>query len=209
MRAFFKYFIIPTLILFTDPTLAITYYVDKNHSNASNNNLGTDPALPWLTISHATSEADAGDTVLIKAGIYNQEPAEDITIANTGTANNWITFKAFPGDEHQAIIQNARIIGIGISYIHVEGLKIENSPNDGIRFEGPPNSTKPPASNIMIRNNHVHITRTSSISIWGVSWGGGINDPGDYDNIRDVIIEHNLLEYEGWPIFRLFSQKDS
>ena len=50
---------------------ATTYYVDKNHSSASDANPGTED-LPWLTIQHAADTMVAGDTVLIRNGVYNE-----------------------------------------------------------------------------------------------------------------------------------------
>ena len=38
---------------------------------------------------------------------------------------------------------------------------------------------------------HTYDTCSSGIAVWGVRWG---QDPGDYDNIRDVVIENSLLE---------------
>jgi hypothetical protein len=65
------------------------------------------------------------------------------------------------------------------------------SPSYGFRFQGPADPTDPPAENSIISGVHTYDTCSSGISVWGVKWG---EDPGDYDNIRDVIIEDTLLE---------------
>jgi azurin len=64
-------------------------------------NLGTSEKSPFKTIDRANKLVVAGDTVLVKNGTYN----ENLTIETSGTAKNWITFKAFPG--HQPYIKGS------------------------------------------------------------------------------------------------------
>jgi hypothetical protein len=64
-------------------------------------NLGTSEKSPFKTIDRANKLVVAGDTVLVKNGTYN----ENLTIKTSGTAKNWITFKAFPG--HQPYIKGS------------------------------------------------------------------------------------------------------
>jgi len=68
-----------------------TYYVDNAHPQASDNNPGTE-ALPWKTIQHAAGVAVAGDTVLIKSGVY----PERVAPAHSGSQGKRITFQALP-----------------------------------------------------------------------------------------------------------------
>jgi hypothetical protein len=79
------------LILFVTGYLALagsaqaqTYYVAKTGNDS---NSGTKTA-PWLTISHAATEAKAGSTVYVGAGTYN----ESVAFANSGTASAPIVF---------------------------------------------------------------------------------------------------------------------
>lgn len=69
------------------------FYVDQSHPNADDNNFGTETA-PWRTIGQATGWAAAGQVVNIKEGVYR----ENVTVANSGTAGNPITFQAVNGD---------------------------------------------------------------------------------------------------------------
>ena len=79
--------------LVVDTYAPITYYVDRNHPQASDGNPGTE-SLPWRTIQKAANTVRAGDTVIVKPGTYN----ERITFANgtRGAPGQVITFKSQP-----------------------------------------------------------------------------------------------------------------
>jgi hypothetical protein len=81
--------------------LATDYYVDQNHPSASDSNPGTE-AQPWLTVEKARQTAKAGDTVYFKQGVYKGP----LWPQNSGTPDNWITFKNFENDK--VIIEGAR-----------------------------------------------------------------------------------------------------
>ena len=70
-----------------------TYYVAQTF-NASDNNPGTIDA-PFKTLAKASKVAQAGDTVIVRKGIYR----EILTPENDGTAKSPITFKAAEGEE--------------------------------------------------------------------------------------------------------------
>jgi parallel beta-helix repeat protein len=84
------------------PVWAVTYYVDANNPNARDTNPGSE-SQPWKTIGRATSVVNAGDTVLIKAGVYR----ETVTLSRSGTSTTVITFAAHPGHEGKVIINAA------------------------------------------------------------------------------------------------------
>lgn len=115
------------LLFFTPIRIeASTYYVDRNHPSASNTNPGT-LNLPWLTIQHAAEVLAAGDTVLIRDGVYY----ESIYPANSGNeTEGYIVYSTYPGE--QAIIDGIDSLnsnGIVISnksYIKLLGLKVRN-----------------------------------------------------------------------------------
>jgi hypothetical protein len=72
--------------------LLSTYYVSANG--------GDDDAPgsldePFRTIQHAASLAEAGDTVLIRGGVYRETVAPE----NSGSAGAPITFKAYNGEK--------------------------------------------------------------------------------------------------------------
>ncbi len=81
------------ILLTTSGAMAATYYVDAQNPVASDNSPGTE-AVPWETITKACRAAQAGDTVLIKAGTYR----EALMPKNSGKPGAPITFQAYPGD---------------------------------------------------------------------------------------------------------------
>ena len=81
---------------------AATYYVDGANRAAQDSNPGTE-AQPWKTINKATGTVQAGDTVLVKAGVYR----ELVALWHAGTAARPITIAAYPGHEGKAIINAA------------------------------------------------------------------------------------------------------
>lgn len=94
--------------------LSATYYVA---TGGSNSNPGTF-SEPWLTINYAESQMDAGDTIRVQAGTYNERVA--IT-GTTGTSDNWINFVA----DGQVICRGFDITDV--SYIRVIGFEITHT----------------------------------------------------------------------------------
>lgn len=78
------------------PPPAVTYYVSGTGSDSAN---GLSTSTAFLTLQHAESVTQPGDTVYGMNGTYTNSCAScavlDITIP--GTPNNWITFQAYPG----------------------------------------------------------------------------------------------------------------
>lgn len=158
------------------PSFSRTFYVDRDHPSASNGNSGSESS-PWKTIVHAAAVAQPGDRILVKAGVYDNG---EIEIERSG-----VTISAYPGDEHQAIVRNAGIVSHGNSDLTINGLKFEHAPEHAIRMVGPD------AGNVVVSNNHMYDVYKSGISIRGVT---GNADPGNYDNMRDVLVVGNLVE---------------
>lgn len=107
------------------------FYVDKNNPEASNSNPGTE-LQPWLSIQHAANVVTAGDSVLIREGVY----FESITTQNDGNPEDgYIVFAAFPGE-------SVEIYGTGVNtstgiyllnnYIKLCGLEVRNWSSTGI-----------------------------------------------------------------------------
>jgi len=139
------------------------YYVSTSGSDA---NAGTQTA-PWRTVQHAATSVKAGDTVNIRAGVYNE--AVTPSVSGSAAAGS-ITFQSYPGE-------TATIDGTGLkvsngqsglfnianlNYITVSGLEIRNftSKSDsevpvGIYVSGAD-------SNIQLLSNHVHNITTTA-----------------------------------------------
>ena len=153
-----------------------TFFVDVNHPNASNSNPGTE-TRPWRTIVHAAATASRGDRIYIKQGTYGHG---DIKVRSSG-----LTISAYPGHERRVVIPGDGLISHGHSDLTINGLKFINSDEHAIRVVGPN------ARNIIISNNHTYNSYNSGISIRGVT---GNADPGNYDNMRNVVVRDNLVE---------------
>jgi hypothetical protein len=116
------------------------YYVAKNGSDSNSGSA----SAPWLTIGHAASVAQAGSTVYVGAGTYN----ESVLFANSGTSTAPIVFNG----QGVAIVDGTGVaccttpsfatsngflccntqglfeIGAanGVSYLTIEGFTIQN-----------------------------------------------------------------------------------
>ncbi|RLJ08460.1 MAG: hypothetical protein DRP13_02355, partial [Candidatus Aenigmatarchaeota archaeon] len=184
------------------------YFVDQNHPNASDDNPGTEE-LPWKTIQHAANLGISGDVIIVKDGIYHEEGAlypsssiRGIKPQNSGTEENPIIYKAYPG--HKPIIdQNYQYIGFYLfdkSYIVIDGFEIRNSNNAGIRTGG--------CNHIIIQNCHIHHVNGSAGSNVGAvrlnscSWCTARNNilhdvyvAGDMENQNSAALHSYDMEY--------------
>jgi len=70
---------------------AVTYYVSPSGSNA---NAGTSIGAPKQTIGAATSIANPGDIIEVRAGTYT----ENLVISRPGSSTAWITLRGYQGD---------------------------------------------------------------------------------------------------------------
>ncbi len=130
------------------------YYVA---TNGSDSNSGTDVAHPFLTIGKAASVVKAGDTVLIRAGVYR----ETVTLKTSGSAASPITFQSYPGDTvtisgadvipptawttHSGSIYRADMawtLGTGMDQVFVDGVMINEArwPNTTLDVSHPKTS---------------------------------------------------------------------
>jgi parallel beta-helix repeat protein len=124
-KDFFEYCLVFSLVLIISlciPTWAqaATYYVAKN---GNDNNTGTE-TRPWLTIKKAADTMVAGDMVYVKEGTYYESPDP----SKSGTAENYISFLAYPGDRVIVDGQGGGwIFGGGICYVKIDGFIIQNA----------------------------------------------------------------------------------
>lgn len=154
-----------------------TFYVSPSGSDS---NPGTITA-PWLTIQHAANSVQAGDTVYVRAGSYN----ESVTIGVSGSATAGpIVFENYPGE-------NPIVDGTGLtpsdsntqglfniadqSYITISGFEIRNYTTSNANATPAGIWISGSGTTIQILNNQVHnITTTSEkngnafgISVYG------------------------------------------
>jgi hypothetical protein len=156
------------------------YYVAKGAANADDTNPGTESA-PWKTLTKAGTAAKAGDTVVVKAGTYN----EALRVQNLGSAGAMITFKASPAciqsaDPYQAPNCDVTISGAGIdinrkSYIRVEGFEVTNHSDAGIWCQ---TRSEELVHHVELVNNYIHDLH-----------GYGI----ECRNAHDTLIENNYI----------------
>jgi hypothetical protein len=104
----------------------VTYYVSVN-GNDGNTGLGPEPSKALRYIQTAANKTNPGDTVYVMNGTYWDNGNPILTITRSGTANAYITYKAYPG--HTPILRVSQgawdhILVKGASYINIEGFEI-------------------------------------------------------------------------------------
>jgi len=124
LRISIKFFSLLTFILFVFNANATNYYLSNSGNDA---NSGTDPSSPWQTLNKLNSfkNLKAGDKVLFKRGdtFYGS-----ITVSNSGTAGNPITFSAYGTGEKPVITGLTDLIGWAING-NVYSTSLTNFPN--------------------------------------------------------------------------------
>jgi len=110
-----------------EPNTGRTLYVNAN--TGSNNNSGLSASNAFRTLNYTMDRTRPGDTVLVMNGTYIEENTSRATLRITerqgGTADNWITYKAYPG--HSPRIQSNGhwfAIDIRAPYIIIDGFEI-------------------------------------------------------------------------------------
>lgn len=126
-----KILLIALLLLFLfSAANASTYYVDKDSLGGKCDNsfsqAENSEAKPWCSPTIATNNAQAGDTVFVRAGTY----FEQLSPQRDGTESAYIEFKPYQGE--QVIIDgknvNSYLIYLGgRKYIRLNGFALENA----------------------------------------------------------------------------------
>jgi len=166
---------------------AATYYVS---TSGNDSNPGT-ISSPWRTIQHAANTVQPGDTVHVRAGVYN----EVVTIRVSGSASaGYVTFSSYPGELATIDGKGLAIPGgqwglITIenqSYITIEGFEIRNYTTAsrknvpiGIYIFGA-------GSNLQVLNNHIHNITTTAKGCGANAFGltvYGTQAPASIDNL--------------------------
>jgi len=187
-------FIIIFIIITTNILAGNIYYIDSANGNDQNNGLSTLAA--WKTIGKANSILLPGDSVYIRAGIYN----ETISPENSGSEGNYITYRNY--EEEEVIIEGLSqgVLLDNKEFIAVVGLKISNVG----RF-------------VVIKNNSKNNVIKSCNMEGSSDWGGLHIENSSYNKILDNYIynshgdsvelypnaDYNLIqgnEIDGGPI---------
>ena len=156
---------------------AATYFVA---TDGNNNNPGS-TGQPWRTVTHGVSQLSAGDTLVIRDGVY----LDQLYVTTSGTAANRITIRA--ENDGQVIIDGedarrpARING---SHITVEGIVFMNSSGHVVNISG----------------RHNILRRCSAY--WGPDQGNpgnGIGVGGFHNLVEDCVVggvtNHGLISH--------------
>lgn len=110
---------------------ASTWYVAPSGSDDADGSIGT----PWATVTHALEQAQPGDVILLRAGMYT----EQISTVRDGADGLPITIASYPGEQaisdgNGANFRNGIIIAH--DYIDVYGLLVRNWADTGIWLQG-------------------------------------------------------------------------
>jgi len=133
-------------------------YVDGTNGNDAYS--GTF-SLPWKTIQYAADHADAGTTVYIRTGTYNERVQVD---TYSGTPRKWITFSGYSGET--IIVDGAGLSFGGMTglfeilskdYIRVTNIHIENSDNAAIFVDN--------CKHIEITGNYTNHSHSSGVYV--------------------------------------------
>lgn len=140
----------------------IAYYVSPSGNDSG---AGT-AADPWKTLGKATQTVGSGDTVMVRAGTYN----ELVVPVNSGTSDSPIVYMAYPGEapviDGTGVAIPAGWGGlftlINVSHITVDGFTVQNAGTDnnhtGILVDN--------SSNVTVKNCYTYNTVSSGIGVW-------------------------------------------
>jgi hypothetical protein len=151
----------------------------------NDSNPGTQ-ASPWLTIQHAANTTEAGDTVYVLAGTYN----ESVTINVSGSAAAPIIFESSPAGA--AIVDGTGLTPSGTqglfnitnqSYVTIQGFVIQNYTTSNANVIPAGIWVTGSGTGVQLLNNLVHnITTTSEkngnafgIAVYGTSGSASID----------------------------------
>jgi len=129
----------PTAIQLKAAAIGTKYFVAKSGNNADAGTL----LKPFLTIQKGLSVANAGDTVFVKGGIYQ----EYVSFPKSGTIGNPIVLKNYAQDIVTIDAQKIRIYCVSANmkdYISIVGIRTTSSTNYNIKFNN--------CSNVIIDN---------------------------------------------------------
>jgi len=152
-------------------SLAATYYV----SPTGNDRYTGTSLKPFRTIQKAADLTKAGDTVIVKNGVYTSTSSRVLNIKRQGTPNSYITFKS--ENPEGAVLDgrnNATNYGIVLTdnaaYIRIQGFEIRNFGSCGIYGWGN-SQTGVGSHDVIITENRIHHIGRTIVSDCNDSYG--------------------------------------
>lgn len=146
---------------------------------------------PYGSIEKAAREANPGDTVYVRGGVYN---VGEQSIGADGTDTQRITIKPYNNEEvvldadGKNLAENEGIIALtSAKYVTVEGFEMRNSTGRGITIYE--------SEHIIIRNNYVHHIGTRAIG------GAGADILIEGNHVYEAVLENEDNKYNatgGW-----------
>jgi hypothetical protein len=200
------------------------YYVDKDSVGgaAADTNPGT-ITQPWATISKADATVQAGDTVCLRRGTYQETIAPDAS----GTEQARITYRNYDGETVTISRADLRF-GIDLvdkAYVTIDGidcdgtqeyLRLRNSHHVWVQnctFDNSSWQTSWPTGVRMTQNSHhnwIHHCLISRCGYANEEDNGGIMNIGYWGNESDRsdynLVENNTLAYGGHHVLSINSR---
>lgn len=167
---------------------AATYYVSTSGNDANNGALST----PFRTITHGASVAQAGDTVYVRGGVYN----DLVRISSKGTSTAHVGIFAYAGelpviDGTGTASATDLVVFSSAQYVDFSGFEVRNSTHIGVCIY--------PGSFLTISNNNIHGSVRNGI--WaGYSTFGTTSDLTITGNTvwNNVLENQNRTMSGGW-----------
>jgi hypothetical protein len=169
------------VMLIASAAMANTYYVDDTGSDSNPGSI----SQPFRTIEHAANQLNAGDTLYVREGLYE----ESALIWNRhGTSSAWIVIENYPNESPTVDASGTNESGIIInesSYIYLGGLEVIDADKSGIFMWD--------AHDVHVAWNVVHGNHFFGIHAgtddYGLTYNIRIEGNEVYDNVR-----HNINE---------------
>jgi parallel beta-helix repeat protein len=136
----------------------------------------------YKSVQAGLDAATAGDTVLVKAGIYH----ETVTWNKSGMENDYITLSGEPG----AILEGTALLRTGIviqdkSYLRIIGFEIRSFKGDGVPTGI---SIRGGGKGIELRNNNIHHIENTAGNAHGIAIYGTTTTP-----LSNIVVDANEI----------------
>lgn len=173
------------------PSTGNTFYVSD--ADGSDGDDGSE-SNPWKTMQNAVDSVSAGDTILVKAGTYN----ENVTIDNdagvaSGTPSNYITLRNFQSDIVTIQLGGSSTdrgnagINVNASYWRVKGFTIQGG-NTGMR-------AGEDSTNLIFEDNFIngYGDKGAGIELGGLLTGSSFSPD---TNVKNITVQNNIIHVD-------------